>query len=155
MYLCGECCGTIDIYARISGYGQTLVTEFNSPRVDASFSSFLFKAEDCSDDNKVPNYKCRVMDPNACSFSDTSSEVRPDCLVCKPAKLPCAPCRIGSGAIVSINKKDKCQKNDDVVPAVADVCAKTTCSPIQTSRGPKEPCGKAVVLKVFRSFEYC
>ncbi|XP_058800703.1 uncharacterized protein LOC131669671 [Phymastichus coffea] len=138
---CGEDCGSIDVYARISGYGQTVVTEFGAPRLDASVSSFLFAADDCG--NRVPRYKCHVLDPDACRLSDVSSSQ--ECKVCKPPKLPCAPCRVGSGAIVAVGKA---AKREAPPPAAASAYTKTICSPIQTSRGPKEPCGKAVVLKV-------
>ncbi|XP_011501378.1 PREDICTED: uncharacterized protein LOC105365021 [Ceratosolen solmsi marchali] len=143
--------GSICILSRISGCGQTIVTELQSPDINStSTSSFIVKANDQNQCTTPLNYKCRVLDHTSCDLdvleeSGTAAKEKKDCIVCKPPKLPCSPCRIGSGARISASPAreiNKCEKS------TGQEETNNNCKPIQTSRGPKEPCGKAVVLKV-------
>ncbi|XP_023246368.1 uncharacterized protein LOC106640823 [Copidosoma floridanum] len=146
--------GSLSVFARVSVHGQTIVTEFESPSDDPSTASaFLFRADDRDCEGKPLGYKCRVLDPEKCDLSSLLSEdgSKDECAVCQPPKLPCAPCRVGSGARVT---SEGCSAPSQPRPA-PECQPKTACRPIQTSRGPREPCGKAVVLKVSGLIDFC
>ena len=146
----------MSIFARISSHGQTIVTEFTSPPSNSS-SSFLFRADDKFCEERTLGYRCRVLDPTRCNVSEIISEasssgsVRRDCMICKPPKMPCSPCRIPSGARIVMTGREERKRSCGEVLGKGEpdsACVKQKCGPIQTSRAPREPCGKAVVLKV-------
>lgn len=133
--------GTMNVLARVSVYGQTIVTEFDSP-CDNNTASFLFKSNDRNCDGKPLGYKFNVLNPDECDSTSlesmdnyTSNKKKK-----KEHKLSCSPCRVGSGAKIIGTRN--CPKVED------EICHNRRSAPIQTSRGSKEPCGKAVVLKV-------
>lgn len=155
--------GCMKTFVRISSFGQTVVTAIDPPDLECPKArSFLFDGTDEFCEDKLLKYKCRRFDPLKCELSgllreESSSSGKDNC--CNPPKLPCSPCRIGSGA--QIKGKLNVPPTDIPRPGCGGMGEpQSTCcmqgSPckagptgIQTSRGPKEPCGKAVVLKVY------
>ncbi|CAB0029365.1 unnamed protein product [Trichogramma brassicae] len=148
--------GTMNVYARISAHGQVIVTEIATPGVvesaesqdAASISSFVFKAAETltCDDCGALSYKCKKLDPRGCDISEILVNGGEDDGKCNKGqeeeRMPCAPCREHASA-----RTNKC-KGGKGEPAPAPTCSPPDNAPIQTSRGPKESCGKAVVLKV-------
>lgn len=154
-------------FVRISTFGQTVVTAIDPPDMERSSArSFLFRGTDEMCENRFLEYKCRRFDPLQCELSTLLQE---ESLTCQQKqkeqcpKLPCQPCRIDSGARI----KGKSGSPSPTLPTMmfspgcggrgepesTNLCCeqdppRRPIAGIQTSRAPKEPCGKAVVLKV-------
>lgn len=169
--------GSLTIYVRISGFGQSIVTEIESPKSQKKSSSFVFKSLD--KDDKQLAYDCRLISPSKMDFSKDSND-RDVCGICMPERFDCLPCQVpgGAGRRPSPNFQDDRAggEPDETLKSVLhgkiftrpwdptasskpgqfptqqhrQVQDQTVHSilPIQSSRGPPEPCGKAVVLKV-------
>ncbi|CAL7935555.1 unnamed protein product [Xylocopa violacea] len=146
--------GCVCMFVRISGFGQTIVTEFESPP-DRTVSSYVFKTEECQE--KPLAYKCRIVDSrigDVCRESkDDLLKSGPPCRVCIPEEHPCTPCGRPNGATLkpNVSRKQVAEPTPATIPrskpeTCADVQKQTGL--IQSSRGPAQPCGKAVVLKV-------
>ncbi|KAJ8667990.1 hypothetical protein QAD02_009653 [Eretmocerus hayati] len=170
-------CGLISVFSRLSAYGQSIITEFDAPRPAGDCGpsparSFLFKANDPDCADQILGYKCRLISPSDCDFGNSSSDDQKKCYACQQPKLPCSPCKVGSGARLPQSCGSKKPAIEDVQncgasqaqkcpaqvnkPMPVSSCSPDPCGgPIQTSRGPKEPCGKAVVLKVSGLIDVC
>lgn len=145
--------GTMCIFVRLSAFGQTIVTEFDAPP-ERTISSYFFKGDQTGE--KSVTYKCRVVDSQTGDmFRDSNVDVRsPPCRVCVKEEHPCLPCGRPSGATMKPNVT--CVSDCAATSSVTRVRSKpNTCADvhkqsglIQSSRGPVQPCGKAVVLKV-------
>ena len=157
--------GSIKIFIRLSSYGQSITTEFEAP---GEGKSFIFKGNKIND--KRLSYKCRVIDSkevDICTDSEDDLSKKPTCEVCQPKRQLCLPCGLRTGAVAKQGLQiksnfDEClkQRGDFVfgskgqerqvgrneIPCESDFGNKP--GPIQSSRGPVQPCGKAVVLKV-------
>ncbi|KAK1121459.1 hypothetical protein K0M31_010260 [Melipona bicolor] len=146
--------GDVCMFVRISAFGQTIVTEFDAPP-ERTVSSYIFKGENgiCE---KSPMYKCRIVDSqiaNVCKDSkDELLKDGPPCRVCIPEEHPCTPCGQTAGATLKPNVSRR--QIGEATPATTLRSKPDTCSDvqkaglIQSSRGPVQPCGKSVVLKV-------
>lgn len=101
--------GNLDVFVRISGFGQTIVTKFDAPQDP---KTFVFSAAEADQSSM---YKCLRMNSRAADLSENSSEDlgRPVmyCPVCIPERYPCVPC----GKLAAIEKRDEIigDKRDD------------------------------------------
>ncbi|XP_033224194.1 uncharacterized protein LOC117177529 [Belonocnema kinseyi] len=162
--------GSIKVFIRLSSYGQSITTEFEAP---GGNKSYIFKGNKIND--KGLSYKCRVIDSkefDLCKESEDDFSKKAPCEVCQPKRHPCLPCGLSIGAVVKQGLEiesnlEKCLKQADFLfgskvqereggkrqisckPVSENLSpsGKRT-GPIQSSRGPAQPCGKAVVLKV-------
>lgn len=100
----GDLAGNLDIFVRITGLGQTIVTKFDSPMPRDS-RTFIFSAEEI-DDNLT--YKCRKMNSRDIDLREDLSLNS----ISDPLKDPCIPC----GKVAIIQRKDEkiCEKADSV-----------------------------------------
>ncbi|XP_015586034.1 uncharacterized protein LOC107263387 [Cephus cinctus] len=150
----GEDVGTILLYVRLSAFGQTIITEFDAPPIGREkTSSFVFKGDENIE--KAPTYKCRLIDSddlNICNDSNDDVTQEHICPICVPPRHQCIPCGRSKGAVEKIPMPitPVCPAVKSVPKALEDAaCTKPEKNlPIQSSRGPAQPCGKAVVLKV-------
>ncbi|XP_012244186.1 uncharacterized protein LOC105681117 [Bombus impatiens] len=144
--------GDICMFVRISAFGQTIVTEFDAPP-DRTISSYIFKGGDCNE--KSPTYKCRIVDPHVADVCRESKDELlkdgPPCRVCIKEQHPCTPCGQPIGATLKPNVSCKqISEVTHVTTSKPNICSDVhkQAGLIQSSRGPVQPCGKAVVLKV-------
>lgn len=149
--------GCVCVFVRLSAFGQTIVTEFDAPP-DRTVSSYIFKGDDCKE--KSPAYKCRIVDSctaDVCRDSlDELHKGGPPCQVCVPDQHPCTPCMRPTGATLKPNVIGDTATERPASAAARptrskpEMCSDVQKQPglIQSSRGPAQPCGKAVVLKV-------
>ncbi|XP_076248656.1 uncharacterized protein LOC143188334 [Calliopsis andreniformis] len=152
-----EFVGTVCLFVRISAFGQTIVTEFETPP-ERTVSSFIFKGDD--ENQKSSVYACRIVDSkigDVCRDSkDELLSGGPPCRVCVKEEHPCTPCGSPSGATLKPNITCVAAEPGERPPSATRARSKPElCSDvhkqaglIQSSRGPAQPCGKAVVLKV-------
>lgn len=94
--------GNLDIFIRISGLGQMIVTEFDSPIAQDS-SAFIFGAKQ---DDQILLYKCRAVDSHTIDvFKDSCEDLQKSitCPVCISEKYPCVPC----GKLAAVEEKDE------------------------------------------------
>ncbi|XP_066591344.1 uncharacterized protein [Prorops nasuta] len=132
--------GSLDIFLRISAFGQTIVTEFDAPPSDQLANSYIFKKEQIGQPPLA--YNCKVVDPENMDPTDTNGDS--PCRVCTPAKYMCAPCgRVGAAP----------PSNPEKIKKSATVDAQEQQSNLRKNesfiRGKfPQACGKAVVLKV-------
>lgn len=91
-----ESSGTAEVLVQISGFGQSIVTEIDSPLEQAA-TSFVFKGDER--DDKAVSYKCRIIRGNEEEESDDDPA---DCGVCLPEKTRCLPCGQAESARVNI-----------------------------------------------------
>ncbi|XP_012259381.2 uncharacterized protein LOC105687975 [Athalia rosae] len=146
----GEQVGEITVYARLSAFGQTIVTEFDAPSVlgGEKQHTFYFRGDEI--DEKTLAYKCRIISySNMDICGDSSDDVTKSCPVCAPERYSCLPCGLEFGAIAR-PVTPACPHPDG--PSIFEKPASYPppiigSGPIQSSRGG-QPCGKAVVLKV-------
>ncbi|XP_043285763.1 uncharacterized protein [Venturia canescens] len=174
----GRVTGSLGIYVRISGFGQSIVTEIETPKNRPEASSYVFKSLD--KDDKQLAYDCRLIDPEKMDFCKDSEGERKTCQICMPQRLDCSPCEVPGGA----GRRPQAPPPDEETGPAANETLKSLLHgkiftrpwdpvagsqpapfpshrlhrgreqvahsklPIQSSRGPPEPCGKAVVLKV-------
>ncbi|XP_012285958.1 uncharacterized protein LOC105702736 [Orussus abietinus] len=146
--------GDVCLFARMSAFGQTIVTEFDAPKTKEKTSAFVFKGEESSEKGLV--YKCRRIessDVDVCK--DSQEDVQESaCPVCLPKKFPCSPCGVAQGAMARPSSPAAAPAGYSVVPvgqvepAECGTQQGKQPGPIQTSRGPAQLCGRAVVLKV-------
>ncbi|XP_031828136.2 uncharacterized protein LOC116425077 [Nomia melanderi] len=149
--------GAVCMFARISAFGQTIVTEFEAPP-DMDVDAYVFKGDEV--DRKSLSYKCRVIDSEdadiARDSADDLARTGPPCRVCVPDEHPCSPCGDPRGATLKPQASQRQIGGSDGYPTTVsksrskpDTCDEVHKSGlIQSSRGPAQPCGKAVVLKV-------
>ncbi|XP_043248656.1 uncharacterized protein LOC122395277, partial [Colletes gigas] len=138
--------GCVCMFARISAFGQTIVTEFEAPP-DMDVAAYIFKGDEMN--QRSLSYKCRIIDSKDADIGRDSAEDLtiggPPCRVCVVEEHPCTPCGHTRGATLKPNQQ---------TPVIGTQSKPETCSEvhksglIQSSRGPAQPCGKAVVLKV-------
>ncbi|XP_029664593.1 uncharacterized protein LOC115236348 [Formica exsecta] len=130
----------LDIFVRISGFGQTIVTEFDGPIAQDS-STFIFGSGEL---DQVLSYKCRKMDSRTIDlFEDSSEDLPTTCPVCEPERYPCVPC----GKLAAVEERDK---GDAGMARKKDTSSKSL---LQSNCGLTQPCGKPVVLKVSGLFD--
>lgn len=91
--------GNLDIFVRISGFGQTIITEFDAP-IAQDPSTFIFGSGEL---DQVLSYKCRKMDSRTVDLFEDSSEELRTCPVCVPERYPCVPC----GKLAAVEERDK------------------------------------------------
>jgi len=105
----GNLSGNLDIFVRISGLGQMIVTEFDVP-ITQDPSTFIFGTEEA---DQILLYKCREVDSGTIDVFENSSEDLQRsiiCPVCIPEKYSCIPC----GKLAAVEKKDeKIRKKGD------------------------------------------
>ena len=166
--------GSIKLFIRLSAFGQSIMTEFEAPGGDKS--SYIFKGDKVND--KSLSYKCRVIDVreiDICKDSDDDSPMVSTCQICQTTRHSCSPCGLELGA-VDIPSGPEIESDFDncfnksggdfqfgsrrlersVSKSRANISnsdphnpeCENRIGPIQSSRGPTQPCGKAVVLKV-------
>nr|XP_050868777.1 uncharacterized protein LOC127072398 [Vespula vulgaris] len=150
--------GKVFLYVRMSAFGETIITEFEAPESIKKESDYIFKGEELNE--KSLAYKCKVVDSESVCKEST---VDIPCRVCVMEEHACLPCGRPTGAREQDKLNDrKCScvsetsKSTCYPPSILeetpkkDPCTDTskTAGPIQTSRGPAQACGKAVVLKV-------
>ncbi|XP_078043407.1 uncharacterized protein LOC144473427 [Augochlora pura] len=164
----GDEVGTVCIFVRISAFGQSIVTEFEAPP-DMDVDTYVFKGNEV--DRKSVGYKCRIIDSKDADVGKDSAEDLTEkggggcspCRVCVKEKHPCTPCGNPDGATLKPEPSQRQFGGSDgagqhvsgypttvsksrLKPESCDEVHKTGL--IQSSRGPAQPCGKAVVLKV-------
>ncbi|XP_011300212.1 uncharacterized protein [Fopius arisanus] len=145
----GEPSGDIFILVKISGFGQSIVTEFDSPPEEKA-TSFVFRGDDRDDKNL--SYKCKVIDPADVDICEESEDDAGDCHVCSPKKIRCMPCGQPDSARVKGTGKSQKSRLENQEPS-----KELRMEPrgmISSSRGDPTPCGKAVVLKVSGLLDY-
>ncbi|XP_076760302.1 uncharacterized protein LOC143428910 [Xylocopa sonorina] len=146
--------GAISIFVRISGFGQTIVTEFESPP-DRIISSYVFKTDET--EQKPAAYKCRIVDSRIGDVCRDSKEElvkgETPCCVCIRKEHPCTPCGHPNGATLKPRVSRK--RIAESTPITISRSKPETCADaqkqtglIELSRGAAQPCGKAVILKV-------
>lgn len=105
--------GSIAMYVRISGFGESIVTEIEAPSAEKKSSTYVFRSLEKND--KQLAYKCRLIDPgrlNVCEDSDDDANREPACQVCMPTRYSCSPCGFAGGAearsadLSSIDRRD-------------------------------------------------
>ncbi|XP_012541909.2 uncharacterized protein LOC105839857 [Monomorium pharaonis] len=138
----GSLSGNLEVFVRISGLGQMIVTEFNAP-IPQDLSTFVFGTREA---DQILSYKCREVDSRTIGiFKDSSEDLQKpiDCPVCVPEKYPCIPC----GKLAAVEKRDeKIRKKED--DGLAERKLKDVKSSVQYDRDPSQFYGKPVVLKV-------
>ncbi|XP_011645983.1 uncharacterized protein LOC105432739 [Pogonomyrmex barbatus] len=138
----------LDIFVRMSGFGQMIVTEFDDP-VARDSSTFVFGTEET---DRVLLYKCREVDSRIDLFEDSSGDLQSPitCPVCMPERYPCVPC--GKLGAVEEGDRDVRRKEDDriIERRLKDIPIKSF---DQDKRDTSQLCGKPVVLKVSGLFE--
>lgn len=153
--------GKVFLYVRMSAFGETIVTEFQAPESIREGSAYVFKGEELNE--KSLAYKCRVVDSE--NVQTQKSIINFPCRACVLEEYNCLPCGQSTGAraqdqIQLDDPKSLClsqaYKPASYPPSILeDKSKKDFCNdiskpvgPIQTSRGPVQACGKAVILKV-------
>ncbi|XP_076286214.1 uncharacterized protein LOC143211940 isoform X1 [Lasioglossum baleicum] len=156
MYNDGEV-GTVCMFVRISAFGQTVVTQFEAPP-NMDVDAYIFQSNEV--DQKSLSYKCRIIDSKDADIGrDSSQDITkggPPCRVCVKEEHPCTPCGNPQGATLKPNVSARQFGGSDGYPTTVSKSQSKpkTCDDvhknglIQSSRGPVQPCGKAVVLKV-------
>lgn len=98
----GNLSGNLDIFVRISGLGQMIVTQFGAPTAQDP-STFIFGTGEV---DQILLYKCREVDSRILDVFENSCEdlQRPiTCPVCIPEKYPCVPC----GKLAAVEQRDE------------------------------------------------
>lgn len=86
----GTLSGNLDIFVRISGFGQTIITELNKSPILGDSSTFVFGTKEV---DQIFLYKCRKMDFRTVDFCEDSSEHIQSSVNCSiPEKYLCKPC---------------------------------------------------------------
>ncbi|XP_044013883.1 uncharacterized protein LOC122856254 [Aphidius gifuensis] len=126
--------GIAEVFARISSFGPSIITELDSSSINKS--THIFKSDEI--DGKNLSYKCRIIDPTEINICRESNDNLTS------TKNNCHPCGEINGAVVKKNSPTIVQ-NDNYTKF-----NNNEKKIIQTSRGYSQapPCGKAVVLKV-------
>lgn len=104
----GNLSGNLDVFVRISGLGQTIVTDFDAPIAQDPLT-FIFGTGEV----ERILYKCREVDSHTIDvFEDSSEDIQKSitCPVYIPEKYPCVPC----GKLAAVEKRDeKIRKKGD------------------------------------------
>ncbi|XP_014483284.1 PREDICTED: uncharacterized protein LOC106748881 [Dinoponera quadriceps] len=150
--------GKLDVFVRISSFGQTIVTDFNAPMPQDS-RTFVFGAEE-ADPNLA--YKFRKVDSRTVDLSrDSSKDLQSSvtCPVCLPERYLCIPC----GKMAAVEERDEkvkgartdtaIEKKSKYTGSKSKIYLQTSKSILQSSRDSSQPCGKPVVLKVSGLFD--
>ncbi|XP_050456963.1 uncharacterized protein LOC126854374 [Cataglyphis hispanica] len=135
----------LDIFVRISSFGQTIVTEFDGPIAQDS-SMFIFGSGEV---DQVLSYKCRKMDSRTIELLEDSCEALPTtCPICEPERslYPCMPC----GKLAAVEERDK----GDIGIARRKITSSRSLVSPNRNCGLTQPCGKPVVLKVSGLFDH-
>ncbi|XP_063984271.1 uncharacterized protein LOC135166155 [Diachasmimorpha longicaudata] len=149
-----ESSGTISVLVRISGFGQCIVTEFDSPPEERA-TSFIFRGDER--DDKTLSYKCRIINPGDVSACEESEDDVGDCGICSPKKTWCLPCGEPDSARINVEASQatkKCPKPKTENEDLLKISRTEPKGMITSSRGSPTPCGKAVVLKVSGLLNY-
>ncbi|XP_015122391.1 uncharacterized protein LOC107044856 [Diachasma alloeum] len=141
--------GTVSVLVRISGFGQSIVTEFDSPPEETA-TSFVFRGDER--DDKTLSYKCRIINPSEMNVCEESEDDAGECGVCLPKKTWCMPC--GQPDSARINATEKCYRQGSENQDPSKALRMEPKGMITSSRGSPMPCGKAVVLKVSGLLDY-
>jgi len=102
--------GCIQMYARISSYGQTIVTEFDAPRDPMSF---IFGAGEM---NQSLLYQCDKLTIDSIDLLKNSTDDLENsgiCSVCTPKPQICIPCK-RRGAVQNKERKPICTSRKSV-----------------------------------------
>lgn len=96
----GNLSGNLDIFVRISGLGQIIVTEFDTP-IARDSSTFIFGTGEANQLYKV-SYKREVDTTDV--FGDSCEDLqKPITSACIPEKYPCVPC----GKLGAVEERDE------------------------------------------------
>lgn len=98
----GNLSGNLDVFVRISGLGQMIITEFDAP-IAQDPSTFVFGTGEA---DQILLLKCHEVDSRLIDvFEDSSEDLqRPiSCPVCMPEKYLCVPC----GKLAAVEKRDE------------------------------------------------
>ncbi|XP_029177414.1 uncharacterized protein LOC114945373 [Nylanderia fulva] len=129
--------GSLDIFVRMSGFGQTILTGFDAP-VGLDPSTFVFGSGEL---DQVLSYRCRKIDSRVIDLFRDSSEELPGstaCPVCIPERYTCVPC----GKLGAAEERNK---GDDGLTERKDMTSRSLVR--------SKFCGKPVVLKVSGLFD--
>lgn len=89
----GKPSGDLDIFVRISGFGQTIITALDAPPMIGDSSTFIFGTKEIQSSDQIFLYKCRKVDSRTIDFSEDSSEHVQSPVYCSiPEKYLCKPC---------------------------------------------------------------
>ena len=116
----GNLTDNLDIFVRISGLGQMIVTEFDAP-IAQDPSTFIFGAGEA---DQILLYKCRKVDSRILDVFEGSCEdlQRPiTCPMCIPEKYPCISCG-KLAAVEKRNEKIRKKRIDGMIERKDTVC---------------------------------
>lgn len=93
--------GSLDIFVRMSGFGQKIVTEFDAP-MPQDPTTFVFGAGEF---DQHLAYTCREVDSRTDLFEESSEDLETSgtCPVCVPKRYPCVPC----GKMAAVEEMDE------------------------------------------------
>ncbi|XP_067213757.1 uncharacterized protein [Linepithema humile] len=144
----GNLSGNLDIFVRISSFGQTIITELDTPPMMGDSSTFVFGTKES---DQIFLYKCCKVDSHTIDFfEDSSDHIQSpiNCSICVPEKYLCKPCN----RPLAIDKNNKKIRNkEDNKKFRSDF--QSSKNLIQPSRDSSQPCGKPVILKVSGLFD--
>ncbi|RLU17828.1 hypothetical protein DMN91_010066 [Ooceraea biroi] len=144
----GRASANIDVYVKISGYGQTIVTEFDAPMMRDP-STFIFGAGEI---DRTLSYKCRKVDPYTVDLTkDSSKDLRDPktCSICIPERQLCIPCE----KLGAVQERDEKTYRREDKRKLRDTPSKDQIRCRSGERHSSELCGKPVVLKVSGLFD--
>lgn len=98
---------SLDVFVRMSVFGQTIVTEFDAP-ASRDLTTFVFSAEET---DEPLAYKCRKVDSSTVDLFEDRRSAK--CPVCLPERYPCVPCGKMTSAVEERETRDK--RDDKVV----------------------------------------
>ncbi|EGI65709.1 hypothetical protein G5I_05810 [Acromyrmex echinatior] len=139
----GNLSGNLDIFVRISGLGQMIVTEFDAP-IAQDPATFIFGAGEA---DQILLYKCREVDSRILDIFENFCEdlQRPiTCPVCIPEKYPCIPC----GKLEAVEKRSEKMRKKRIDGMVERKLKDISSKGSVQYRDSFQPCGKPIVLKV-------
>lgn len=113
--------GKLDVFVRMSCFGQTIVTDFDAPAPQDS-KTFVFGAEEV---DRSLAYKFRKVDSRDL-FQDSSKDLQGSvtCPVCLPERYPCVPC----GKMAAVEERDEIMRDARATTAVERKSKYTVCA---------------------------
>lgn len=164
----GDLSGNLDIFVRISGLGQIIVTEFDAP-IAKDPSTFIFGTGEADQLYKL-SYKREEDSHTIDGFEDSSEDLQKPitCSVCMPEKYPCVPC----GKLGAVEERDEkirkreddriaekklkdivctCERNNLSIKHLRSILIFQSSEDLQYNSS--QLCGKPVVLKVSGLFD--